>query len=432
MKKIKISATAILISAIAFYFISSPDEPIVKQSDYLPFLINSVAVSTSVFDNDLFFWEKKLDSQPNNTTYKRKLAGLLSQRFRKKGTIKDILNSDLLLKSTLDRKLNLAASYQALSANAITQHEFKLAQFYAEEALEIGERKDLSTLLLFDANLELGDINTSAYLLNQQVNKTRFDYLTRAAKLSDAQGDLDKAILLMESALDRVRDNQRLHAWALSNLADMYGHAGKIEKSYETYLKVLSMDHEHLHSLQGIAWIAFSNDNNTSAAIQILNYIRSQKETPDVLLTLSDIALENGDYQLSDAYKTQFLEKTSQTQFGAMYNKYLIEIYASMPKTQQLALKMAKQEVINRPNALVYDLLAWSHFSLGNFLEAIRIAKEHVEGVSFEPNVIFHLGKYYAAVGEKRTAKKYFKQSLESQFELGPLITQQVRNELNK
>ncbi len=427
----RISLITILLIGLALIVTSSKTKkPIVQSDDFLPFITNAISITTTNAESDLEFWQGKLKQQPHSATYKTKVAGLLSKRFRAHGNINDLLESDRLLKSALNSKIQISGIYQALSANAITQHKFQEARAYAQKALKEGERKDVSYLMLFDANLELGDYELARAYLNQQQNKSSFDYLTRAAKLKDIEGDLDGAIQYMESAMDRVKSNPKLFIWSLSNLADMYGHAGKIKKSYDAYLQVLGLDPDHLHSLQGIAWIAFSHDQNTEYAKEILEHISTQKNSPDVLLALADIAEFEGENSLSAAYKEAFYDEATRAEYAGMYNKYIIELLTESFDQPQLALEKAKKEVAARANPLAYDLLAWTYLQSGHPEKALQIAKEHVENQSFEPEVIYHLGLIYKMNGREKQGRVYLKEALESAFELGPLTVQKIKQAL--
>ena len=188
-----------------------------------------------------------------------KLAGLYASHFKISGEISDLELSDSLYHTIL--KANPTGSveiYQSLAANAITQHKFRLAKEYVDKALAIKDKKAASLMMLTDVSLELGDYATARRTLQQFKNKNSFAYLIREVKLKDHEGDLEGAITSMEWAYQRIEGNKELAQWALSNLADMYGHAGRIPDSYETYLRALEINPHNDYALKGIAWIALS------------------------------------------------------------------------------------------------------------------------------------------------------------------------------
>jgi tetratricopeptide (TPR) repeat protein len=109
-------------------------------------------------------------------------------------------------------------------------------------------------------------------------------------KLKDHEGDLESAITSMERAYHRIEGNKEQAQWTLSNLADMYGHAGKVEEAYENYLKALQINANDDYALKGIAWIALSYDHNSIEAKRIINILASRKRMPEAHLLLAEIA----------------------------------------------------------------------------------------------------------------------------------------------
>jgi tetratricopeptide (TPR) repeat protein len=147
-------------------------------------------------------------------------------------------------------------------------------------------RGDAYTWLLeFDTKMELGDITMASEKIESIKDKSSFDYLIRKAKLEDHKGNLDGAITLMEQAFEKVKNKTSgLYCWALSNLGDMYGHAGRVEDSYHAYLNVLQKDSGYIYALKGIAWIARMIVMRRSK--RIYQFMLSQTDMPDLYLTL--------------------------------------------------------------------------------------------------------------------------------------------------
>src|SRR5205823_11451784 len=158
-----------------------------------------------------------------------------------------------------------------------------------------------------DVSIELGDLSLAKRSLAQIEDKNDFDCLIREAKLLDRQGDLPGAIAKMGKAAEQVKssNNNKLFAWAETNLADMYGHDNRYSDAYHCYLEVLKKDPEDLYALKGIAWLAFSHDKNVSAAKRILNYLSNVHPVPDYDLMLAKIA----DYEKNSSAKKKLLDK---------------------------------------------------------------------------------------------------------------------------
>ena len=405
---------------------------IAQISDYEGFFNRDSSESAlKLLNEDLEFWEAKLLKSPTNFSYLSKLAGLQSKKFRLDGNVKHIHTSDSIFKIVLERNpFSNAATYQALAANAITKHEFTQAKEYAGLALIEGDQKTASYYLLFDALMELGEYDKAIAVLDKQTHKNSFDYLIRASKLADHEGDLDLAISIMESAFARTKGNPSLFTWAKSNLGDMYGHAGRIEDSYNAYLEVLASDPQHWHSWQGIAWISLANDGNFNEAKKILNFVSQNHNDPQVKLMLADIAELEQDQTSSLDFKKAYYEQVSSPEYLGMYSKYLILLEAEDLKMADMAITRANMEQEKRPTPEMYDLLAWSYYQNGDYEKALKIASLFVEEQTYEPEVLYHLGLIMKMNDLEKKGDFYLKQALESTFELGPLTTQKIKQAL--
>jgi tetratricopeptide (TPR) repeat protein len=112
-----------------------------------------------------------------------------------------------------------------------------------------------------------------------------------------------------------------------------------------------------------------------------------------------------------------------------MYHKYLalVEAEAFDP---EVAVFIARHEIVDRPAPPSYDLLAWAYYHQKDFNSALDIAKRQVENQTFEPDAIYHLGMIYLATGDKSQAKRYLEEALQSEFELGPSVSATIRSVL--
>ena len=235
-------------------------------------------------------------------------------------------------------------------------------------------------------------------------NKNSFAYLIRKAKLKDHEGLLDSAIVCMEKAYQRIKGNKALSQWTLSNLADMYGHAGRIEDSYDLYLEVLKDNPKDDYALKGIAWIALSHDLNTEAAKTIINELAVRKRMPEAHLMLAEIAeLDGNQMEKADQLK-KFKSLVSLPEYKNMYHKYLATLEADEFQNPTAAVSIAQAEIANRPTPQSYDLLAWAYYHQNNFREALSIATRQVENQTFEPEAFYHLGIIYQANGNNEKA----------------------------
>jgi tetratricopeptide (TPR) repeat protein len=408
----------------------SEKKPITKRQDYERYLQRRLNVSDKGITEEIRFWKERLEAMDGDEASIAKLAGLHAKRFGSNGTYSDILVSDSLYEVLLRRDSSNAFALQSLAANSITQHQFQRALSYAEKASKIGDRRAASLLILSDVFLEIGNYPGASRILVDFKNKSSFGYLIRKARLKDHEGHLDSAIALMEGAYERAKANQELSLWALSNLGDMYGHAGRIEDAYHSYLRVLEEDPQNGYALEGIAWILLSYEKNTIQAKKIIESLMQRSNMPEGHLMLAEAASMRGDHKAKKDHLDSFTRLVARPGIQAMYNRYLALAFLDELGRIQHARRIAEEEIQSRPTAESYDLLAWTYFHQKDYANALRVVEEQIEGHTTEPICVYHMGMIHLANGNNEKAERYLREALTAEFELGPTTAQKIKKAL--
>lgn len=397
--------------------------------DYRPYLRPAKTVSNNSAAEELKFWEERSEKNNNNDEVSlAKLGSIHAGLFKSTGLVEHILISDSLYRRVLKNYPHGNVEiYQSLAANAIAQHKFQAAKDYIEKALALKDKKATSLLILVDVSLEIGDYAKANLVLKEFKNKNSFAFLIRKAKLKDHEGHLDSAIVCMEKAYQRIKGNKALSQWTLSNLADMYGHAGRIKDSYALYLEVLKDNPNDDYALKGIAWIALSHDLDAGAAKTIVNELAVRRRMPEAHLMLAEIAELNNNQSERVAHLQKFKALVSTPQYKTMYHKYLATLEAEEFQHPEAAVAIAMEEIVNRPTPHSYDLLAWAYYQEKDFDRALSVATRQVENQTFEPEAFYHLGIIYQANGNNEKARYYLNEAWASKFELGPSISNKIK-----
>lgn len=407
---------------------STEKSPVVKSSDYEFIFSKRSVVPVAHCKEELSFWKSRGKDDVSLT----RQASLYEEKFKLTGDFSDLVKSDSLYKVVLATYGPSPSLLQAMAANAISQHQFKPAKNYLSEALKIGDQKSATLLMLADIQLESGDLEGAIFNLRQIRNKNSFAFLIREAKVKDHEGKLDSAILLMEKAFERVKGNKGSFAWTKTNLADMYGHAGRIEDAYRSYLEVLRQNPNDDYAIKGIAWIALSHDHDFGQAKRLLHYLQQNKDLPEYQLLLAEIADVTGDEAAKKAALKKFNSLMTNEATERMYAKYRAILEAEEFSNPEKTIAIAEMEIQSRPSPQSYDLLAWGYFSKGDYLRAMEIGQQYVEGQTFEPEALYHLGMIYSANKKISESREYLTEALSSSFELGPSVTKKIKNELGR
>ncbi|WP_246126022.1 tetratricopeptide repeat protein [Bizionia myxarmorum] len=419
----------LMVSLVALTSCENEPEKITKLSDYNSYLELVENDALQQAEEDLLFWENKLEKEPSQYPYLAKVAASHSQLFTISGKIEHLKDSEKNLLAVNERTNYDNAGYlRALSRNYISQHRFREAKDLLVKAKANGENIESTYKMLFDVELELGDSASAHDYLERIKDLSSFDYLIRLSKWSDHQGNLDAAIKYLEKAT-AMAESSNINSskeWAYTNLADFYGHAGKFQESYNYYLKALALNPNDAYAKKGIAWIVYSYERNPEEAMHILNSLTENYQVPDLYLLKAEMSDFMKDNQAKMDNTKTYMELAANPGYGDMYNAYNIDLYADMDNEKGTALLLANKEVQNRPTALSYDWLAWSYYKNGNVKKALSIMEEFVIGNTFEPLVTYHLAVIYKANGLTEKATK-LKPELESSiYELGPVLDLEI------
>ncbi|MET1259823.1 tetratricopeptide repeat protein [Flagellimonas sp. DF-77] len=417
---------AIILCGLAIVLVACNQAPTftTQVADYEGYLQPKSATQPSPYYE---LWNSKIKPDSLQALALGNVAGSYTGRFAAKGDIADLKKAESALTKSLEvTHMNKAAYARALSRNYISQHRFKEALALAEKAATWGGGKTETQALLFDVHMELGQYAEAQAFLDSIDNPSNFGYLIRAAKWNDHKGDLATTIQFMEKAMaiaDRSK-NRSLRLWSYTNIADYYGHDGRIEASYRHYLKALELDPHNAYALKGLAWIVFSHDKNAKEALRILDAVTQTNASPDYGLLKADILEVLGDTK-AVALRNRFLTVVQNEAYGVMYHGPQIDLLLDAGELNA-ALTMALQEVEARATPETFVLLAKTYLELGYKAKALKIIQTEVEGKTFEPVAMLTMARVYKENGGFDRVKALKQELLGALYELGPAAAETI------
>jgi len=400
---------------------------ITDSKDYDPYLITSNTPSKDALQEQFEFWQKEFNNDSTHLMEMSRMSGIHAALFGNTGNISDLKTSEKLIKKSYSVSARDKDSYlRSLAHNYISQHRFKEAQVLLDSAYTYPDNHRETETMLFDVAMELGEYDRADTLLGKIKDPKDFNYLIRLAKWSDHNGNLDAAIKYMEQAqqIAEERDNKGLMVWVYSNIGDFYGHAGRLQDSYNSYLKTLAIEPDNHYVKKQIAWMVYSSEKNTKEANRILDSVMVNHKAPDYYFLKGEIAEFNGNTSEANKEYDKFLKATENPDYGAMYNAYLIEYYAE--REPQKALKLASKEITNRATPETYQLLAYTQLKAGDKEAALKTIQEYVEDKTSEPNALFHSALIYKANGMKDKVSSLKEELMGATYELGPVTAKEI------
>ena len=425
MKNIHLKNIALI---IASFYLMSCDQEVgfkTKRLDYDRYLAqNSMEPTSKYFE----LWNNKIKPDSLQVLSLVNVSGEYDRFFKGTGDIEFLKKAERSLKKAVEVAAVGKAGYlRALARNYISQHRFREALDLATRARSFDSGVKESQSLLFDLQMELGNYDLAKQYLDSTQNMSDFGYLIRVAKWNDHKGDLDTAIRFMEKAKQKAESskNRGLLLWSYSNLADYYGHAGRIEESYNLYLKTLELDPYSAHAKKGIAWIVYSHERNGHEALRILDSIIHKNKSPEYYLLKAEVASYLEDDMTHVQALDDFYRLVLNKKYGDMYNAYTVDFYLNLDFNEK-ALDMAQKEVRNRPTPESYGWLAYSLLKKGEKEKALELVEDHIANETFEPAILYRAAEIYKANGKFQKVEALKKELMGSVYELGPLMESQI------
>lgn len=390
---------------------------------YIDSLIKNYTLSETARMNegDLAFWKKRMDSLPDNYVNGPKYASALALRFRLYGDIHDLIQADSLLKQSNAANQEKEDGLLYTLANLATlQHHFKESYGYAQKGINTGDNKYGGKMAIFDAVFELGAYDIAGGIIRTIKPDNTYPYYFRRSKYEHYHSSLDTAISYMLKAAAASQGNKYLEQAAISNAADLYIHAGDLQKSNDLFRKSIAIDAADFHSIMGIGWIALMHDNNDSLARKVFEFAHSHLLSPDPLLKLMYTFQQKKDSANEKKMANEFVAEASQPEYGQMYNKYLIDIYTSVLSNTQRAVELAKNETESRPTPQTYAWYAWALIKNNEKEKAGSVFSQFISGKPLEGLELYYMGKLMQESGKGYNAKEFFKAAWKNRYDLSP------------
>jgi Tfp pilus assembly protein PilF len=425
---------ALVLLSILFSSCKNKNAKIVDKV-YVDSLINKYTVPQTAIDNDkdMQFWKNRINPKLTGQVNESRYAAALIARFYEFGDINDIKQADSIEKG-INKTYNnhLASPFTTLAHTAMMQHRFAQADTLFQKAKTIGIEEFANNTLTFDVNFELGRYTQAYFSLKRLQGHKDYSYYFRRSKYDHFQGAVDSAINGMLKAADLAKTAPYLQGVALSNAGDLYVHAGDLQKAGALYKECIHLNSVDFHSILGLGWIALVHDKNDTLAERIFKFVQTKNKLPDPLFKLYQMAQGRGDRALEKKYAQEFVAKSTDTVYGRMYNKYVIEIYTGILNQPARAEAMAKDELNSRATPATYAWYAYTLFKNNKKDEAYKIFQQHVSGQPLEGLELYYMGKIMAGLGKGYNANEFFKAADKNKYDLSPGMAKDLAKNLEE
>jgi tetratricopeptide (TPR) repeat protein len=385
------------------------------------------------YDKAIRAWNESLDDSAANYIAATNLGTVYVGRARLTG---DLADYDRAL-TAVGRALDVNATYlpaRELRATILfALHDFRGARDAAHEILGDAPDQLQALATLGDASLELGDLQVAreSYLaLDRQAASP--PVWSRLAHLAFIEGDLDRAIGLVQRAIDAMVDEPRseLTAFYSFQLGELYRARGAVDGAAAAYAQALADLPGYVPGTAGLARIR-EEQGRRDEAIALLKKATDQIPQPEMVAALGDLyALAGDEVGAERAYA--LVERIGEVAraTGAVYNRQLVLFAADHDRNLPAALTLARAEIKLRSDVYAHDALAWVLFKLGHLDEAAAEAEAALALGTPDPRIAYHAGLIAAAQGRTEVARRLLGAAVAGAAMLPPLQVPVAREAL--
>lgn len=378
-------------------------------------------------ERNIDFWQSRIRKQPAGNINEAKYAAGLIERFKLKGNINDLYVADSILKE-VDAVFGhkLSGPLLGLVSLSIMRHRFAQADTFLYKARGLGIRAYENNNLGFDVSFELGRYAQSAYHLKNLAAVKDFNYFFRRSKYDHLTGNTDSAFSAMRQALPLAAKNPSLLHLAWSMLGDLDLHRGNAEASASALQQALRTNPADMHAMLNLGWLSLMRDHDTLAAGKLFRLVIMRNHLPDPYYKLYQMAQWQHDTVQTVTFARKFAALACDPQYGSMYSKYLIELYAGILHQPGRAEQLAYAELSNRATPQTYTWYAYSLLRNNKAERAYQVFKQQIEGKPVEGIDLYYAGKILKSIGHGLDADKCFDAALQSRYDLSPFMVEDI------
>jgi tetratricopeptide (TPR) repeat protein len=336
-------------------------------------VVVTVPAEGEVRDQDIAFYEARIQRDPQGALDRATLGGLYLQRARETGNLEDLVRAEVVARESFGlrtRKNGLAL--HVLASSLVGQHRYREALADARILVADDSANHSYQALKGEIEMELG--------LYQEADSTfrrlrswrhKLSVAPRLARWEELRGHPERAKAILESARDaaliQVTLPREQKAWfhlRVGDLAFRYGRIAEAAEAWRAGLTLAPSDHRLLSSLSRLELSRRQWDR----AIEYGEAAIAQSLDPATLGVLADAYAAIDDSARAREYACT-MELVVLAQPGAYHRAWSLYL---LDHDRQVAtvLQNVQAELAQRTDVHDYDLLAWALYKNGRVPEA--------------------------------------------------------------
>ena len=393
------------------------------------------AVDTSDIDRRIAFWRARADANPRSELNWVYMGDLFDIKGRQTGDVSHFVAA----KEAYAQAIAIAPEDSSAHAGAAriqaTLHDFQGAVIEATRVLEIDPGANDAIGVIFDASIELGDLDNARLALSQLSDRVVTPAVTiRQARLAFVEGDTVRAHSLASDAIAEataVGEPAGTLAFYQYSGAEYALLSGDLDAAQAGYADALESLPGYPLAVYGEGRVAYAR-GDTAKAISDLQAATAALPRPDMLAFLGDLYTLSGQAdKAADQYATvDFIAQMAASSAGAVYDREYGLYLSDHGQDVAHALDLAQTESSVRHDAYGYDALAWALHANGRDADALVEMDKALAVGTVDAKLLIHAGLIQIANGHVSEGEGQIRQGLDLNPAFSPMVVESAREAL--
>ncbi len=351
-------------------------------------------------------WVKRL---PKSTDKLIELGRAWVLKARHSGDPGYYLNAKACVDLVLEKEPQNHLARELLAQVLNNQHKFLEAKDLCEQVLAKDPESLITLAVLSDVLYEMGRVPEAISTTDKLMElKPDLPSYMRVSFLQWVRGDMKSALRSAKLGIEASNDPDKPEpkAYALVQTANYFFHRGDYEGADEGYKKAASTLSDYPPALVGRGRVAMAKGDFKRAAEL---FLMAYKELP-----LAETA-----WRLGDARTALGDNVGAEEAHGWVIKigkngdaRTLSQFYSTKNRDVDEALRLAEEEIKNRPGIITQDTHAWALYRKGSYKEARIAIDKALQYGTKDASLLYHSGAIRIALGEKDEGTKLIKEAL--------------------
>lgn len=295
---------------------------------------------------------------------------------------------------------------------ALARHDFQGALVWAEKARTVNPFRAQIWGIMVDAQVELGQYEVAVATLQTMVDmRPDLGSYSRVSYVRELYGDVDGAIMAMQTAIETAVPNTEPWLWAQVQLGNLYFNRGDLAEAKAIYQTALALRPDYPYAQAGVARVEAAQGHLTDAIATYAKVVQ-RLPLPELVITLGEWYAATGN---AEAAQQQYdlVNVIQQLNAGAGMDVDLeLALFNANHGDTGLAEQQARAVYARRPTIHAADTLAWALYHNGKFEAAQSYSEQALRLGTRDALFHFHAGMIADALGEKPAARAHLQAAL--------------------